>query len=160
MTSARISTIFSATILAIGFALPASAQSPQSADLPVLANVIESCVLAIGAPVDFGNYDPTSLTADDDGQGRLDVTCTQGTAIDIALDNGGNGARLMDDGAGQLLDYELFSDAARSAVWGTVTPPAAPSNATRNFNVYGRIPAGQNVSAMPFTDTVVVTVTW
>lgn len=159
MTSARISTILSATILAIGFALPANAQS-TTGDLPVYVTVIESCVLAIGADVDFGTYDPTSLTADDDGVGRLDLTCTQGTVANIALDNGANGARLMSDGAGQTLDYELFSDLGRTAVWGTVTPVAAPSNATRQFSVYGRIAAGQNVTAMPFDDSVVVTVTW
>lgn len=158
MTSTRISTLLSATILAIGFALPASAQSVTD-NLPVLANVINVCTLAIGAPVDFGTYD-TAAPGADDAFGRLDVTCTQGADITgIALDNGANGTRLMRSGA-SLLDYELYSDAPGGLVWGSVNPPPAPTNATRQFTVYGRIPAGQSVPAGAYTDTVVVTVTW
>lgn len=163
MTSTRIQLVLSATVLAIGFALPANAQS-VSDNLPVLANVVETCTLAIAAPVNFGTYDTTSLADDTDGQGSLGVTCTQGALATIALDQGSNGNRTMDDGAGNTLGYQLYSDGGRTTVWGTggaaVSPGAAPSNATRTFSVFGTIPAGQNVPAGAFTDAVVVTVTW
>ena len=46
----------------------------------------------------------------------------------------------------------------RTGAFGGLTIPAAPSRAARTFTVYGRVPAGQDVVAGPYTDTVVATI--
>ena len=61
--------------------------------------------------------------------------------------------------------YQLYSDAARTMIWGngtagTVTVSAhSPSNSTQNFTVYGRIPALQGVKpGGGYVDAIVVVV--
>jgi spore coat protein U-like protein len=65
-----------------------------------------------------------------------------------------------------LLNYNLFTDAARSAVWGDGTQGTSTlsSKVQRNkpwvATVYGRIPAGQNVPVGLYSDTLTVTIIW
>jgi spore coat protein U-like protein len=63
----------------------------------------------------------------------------------------------------EYLTYELYSDSVRSTVWGSgagsglsLTP--APSRAPRTFDVYGRIPSGQDVAVGSYSDSVVATI--
>jgi spore coat protein U-like protein len=71
----------------------------------------------------------------------------------------------MSNGASNLT-YQLYSDAARTMIWGdgtagTVTVSAhVASNGTQNNTVYGRIPALQGVRPGAYTDTITVTVTY
>jgi spore coat protein U-like protein len=69
--------------------------------------------------------------------------------------------------AGGYMNYGLFRDVGRSAVWGfspgvdtmgqTLSIPNRGS-ATATFNIYGRIPALQDVPVGSYTDSVTVTV--
>jgi spore coat protein U-like protein len=57
----------------------------------------------------------------------------------------------------------MYQDSSRSTVWGNsgaelLSPSAAPSKATRDFTVYGRIPSNQDVPAGSYGDTVTATV--
>ena len=57
----------------------------------------------------------------------------------------------------------MYKDSARTAVWGDAggalySAGAAPSKAPRAFTVYGRVPAGQDVPAGSYSDTIVATV--
>src|SRR5258708_30912341 len=63
----------------------------SSANMQVSANVIRKCTIS-AQPLAFGNYDPVqaNATAPLDGQTSLTVACTKGTAVDIAMDDGGN----------------------------------------------------------------------
>jgi spore coat protein U-like protein len=68
----------------------------------------------------------------------------------------------MTDGA-DFLTYELYQDSNRTTVWGNsgaglLSPAAAPSKAARNFTVYGRVTANQDVAAGSYSDTVLATV--
>jgi spore coat protein U-like protein len=122
--------------------------------------------------VAFGAYDPQAA-GPDDGTGTVNVRCLFfDSAVDsIALGTGGSGTyfpRRMTGGAFNL-NYNLYTTAARTNVWGnggggtqTVTPGGTFNFPFINYSatVYGRIPALQNVGAGTYTDTVVVTVTW
>jgi len=71
--------------------------------------------------------------------------------------------RAMKDAGTDFLSYELYSSSARTpaTVWTAspgVTEPAAPSKASVNYTVYGRIPPGQDQPANAYSDTVGITV--
>ena len=134
----------------------------------VLALVAQSAaaVCSIGVPgVAFGAYDPRSPSATD-GAGTLTFTgCT--AAYTISLSSGSSSSyapRKMAAGPYRL-EYNLYTDPGRNAVWGDGTGgtsvrsvSGAPDGA--NYTVYGRIPAAQNVGAGSYSDQVIVTVTF
>jgi spore coat protein U-like protein len=139
------------------------------------AGAATACSLAT-SPVVFGGYDvfsPTSL----DTSATILLTCSraggpQNTSVTIAIGpgayGGGGASRKMKTHGGDLLGYNLFRDAGRTAVWGQVAgfdavtqTLAVPnkSSAQLGVTIFGRIPAGQNVSKGSYADSVVVTVT-
>ena len=155
-----------AGVMAIASSSVANAQS-ASANLNVSATVSANCTITT-TPVVFGTYDPvvTHAAANLDAQGTVSIACTKGATANIGLDSGGNplgAARQMSDGGGNLLGYQLYSNGARTVVWGNaapnwVTPPAAPSKAVRAFDIFGRVPSGQDVPSGGYADVVVATV--
>lgn len=151
--------------LVLGVAAPALAQTANT-NLPVSATVAKNCSITTTA-VAFGSYDPavTNATTSLDGTGTVVVACTKGAGTRISLGRGANASGLTRRmrGATAFLTYELYKNAERTTVWRTgatngLTIPAAPSKAARTFTVYGRVPAGQDVVAGPYTDTVVATI--
>ncbi len=133
----------------------------------VTATVISTCVI-VGTPLAFGNYDPNSATANN-ATGTVTATCTVGAAYDIGMDAGtAPGAtvttRKMINGT-DTLNYALYRDASRTLNWGqtigtdtlhVASAPVGPDIHT----VYGRIPAGQNVPALLYQDTITATITF
>lgn len=131
-----------------------------------------TCTLSASG-VAFGVYDPLAPAALDT-TGTVQVTCTSTTpphvTYEVQLDTGQTGSfapRAMTSGTGQLT-YNLYIDAARSAVWGdgtggttvvtadyNLTPPG--STQTDTYTVYGRAAAGQLVTAGSYLDTITVT---
>ena len=138
-----------------------------STTLNVDAIVTANCTVSAGA-LSFGNVDP--LGGDVDASATLTVTCTNGTDWDAAAGVGsGSGAsyaaRRMSSG-GNLLDYNVYTNALRTNVWGdgtgtTVTIASSGTGAAQNVTIYGRVPTGQT-GAVPgnYADTVAVTVTY
>lgn len=67
-----------------------------------------------------------------------------------------------------LMNYNLYRDAGRTAVWGqtagvdamTITLNGIPNNGAKDasFVIYGRIPALQNVAKGAYSDSVTITV--
>jgi spore coat protein U-like protein len=152
-----------ATLAFLAAAAPAAAQS-ATATFQVSASVAKNCTIA-ATPVAFGAYDPVAAndTADATATGTVTVRCTRGTAYSVALENGANfsaGRRMQLGATGQYLSYELYSDAARTAVWNASAPAAgtAPSRAAIPLTVYGRVPGGQDVPEGAYLDTVVATI--
>jgi spore coat protein U-like protein len=138
-----------------------------TANLSVTATVTNNCTISTVA-LAFGSYDPVvaNASANLDGTGTVVVACTKGATATIGLGNGGNfsgGARRMADGVSNFLSYEVYHEAARTTVWttsggGLLSTGVAPSKAARNFTVYGRVAADQDVPAGNYSDTVVATV--
>lgn len=159
----RIALVFGGVVL--GMAAPAFAQT-ATANLNVSATVNSSCTVTTTA-VAFGVYDPivTNASAPLDATGTVVVTCTKGAGSRIDLNTGSNasGSVRRMAGGGDFLTYELYQDTTRTTVWGSgsgagQTITGAPSKAPRTFTVFGRVPAGQDVVAGAYADTVVATI--
>lgn len=142
----------------------------ETTDLQIGATIGIRCTV-IATPLSFGNYaitDPTPL----DVQGAISLNCTQSNinfVMNLRLDQGlhpaaGSNAaaprRQMSDGAGNVLRYYIYRNAARTQVWGNtggsaVFPGTGPYPML--VPVYGRIPALQHVEPGTYADTVVAT---
>jgi spore coat protein U-like protein len=75
-------------------------------------------------------------------------------------------ARTMTRGA-ERLEYNLYRDAARTAVWGDGSSGTqvafdliVPKNSDVTLPIYARIPAGQDVRAGTYSDTVSLVVNY
>ncbi|TMA18536.1 MAG: spore coat protein U domain-containing protein [Deltaproteobacteria bacterium] len=103
-----------------------------------------------------------------DSAGTITYTCAGpggllgGSAV-VTLSQGSSGTyaqRTMVSGA-NVLGYNVFTDAARTQVWGDFTAGTsvgfAPVGKNLSLPVYGRMPPGQNVAAGSYSDTLTVT---
>jgi spore coat protein U-like protein len=121
--------------------------------------------------VAFGVYQPF-IGSPRDFTGTVTVACGKFSgngAYNIKLSIGGGasyaGRRMT--GAGVNLPYQLYSDAARTLIWGDGTGGSSFVNGsdsqpffggTTSFSVFGRIPAGQAVRPNTYTDSITATV--
>jgi spore coat protein U-like protein len=164
------------SIAAVAFCLsaPSAHAASASSSFPVSAAVAAVCSIST-ANLGFGNYDPIGANAAThlDIDGSVTVTCTKGSQVWIDLDAGTHAAsavgttRAMQSGVADFLNYELFSNAGRTTVWGVGDPGAggngfAPGPAvnknSRVFPIHGRVPAAQDSAVGNYTDTVQATV--
>lgn len=139
------------------FAIAGALMALCSAASPALA----ACTISTTS-VAFGTYNPRAATAVT-GVGSIALDCQSNDRPVISIGTGSSGSfalRRMTNGASNL-NYNLFTGATMTVIWGdgtggsaTVTPPRRASTTT----VYGRIPAGQNVTAGTYNDTLIVTV--
>lgn len=143
--------------------------------LPTTAHAIANCTVTASNVV-FGSYNftnssPTEVT------GNVQVSCSLIGLIsllvsyEILLDTGNSGSyipREMNNGTDQL-QYNLYTNAARTSIWGDGNSGTAKITdgyllglftVVRDYPVYGTIPSGQNISAGVYTDTIIVTVNY
>jgi spore coat protein U-like protein len=121
----------------------------------------------------FGSYNPYSPSPTDT-VGTLSLSCSSpdpaNSTMSVALSPGSSGnanARMMQAGSHPLY-YNLYSNAARTVVWGDDSgggesvaanfPPASRSSV--KLSIYGRIPAQQNAWVGTYHDVVTVTVSY
>lgn len=168
-----IRTLIVASVAALPLAiasLPAQAGQTQTT-FQVTATVVTSCVINSAGNLGFGNYDVTAGTALT-GTSTININCTKNAPYTIALDYGSHGGtaanRIMQDTASDSLNYNLYTDSGHTLVWnsscgtgnncdsGTGAGPGVGNEQT--YTVYGQIPAGQNVPAGSYSDTITVTV--
>jgi spore coat protein U-like protein len=154
---------------ATAICLPAPAiASTVGGSLATSATVTANCTVST-TPLAFGNVDSTSAS-NVDATGGLSITCTNGSAWTASAGVGaGSGAsyasRKMTAGS-DLLNYNIYTSAARSTVWGDGTASTGTIGGTGNgsaqsVTVYGRVAGGQNgVPVGSYADTVAVTVTY
>src|SRR5712671_5170317 len=125
-----------------------------------------TCVINSTSTLDFGTQGV--LTANVDQTSTIQVQCTNTTPYNIGLDAGtGSGAtvttRKMTSG-GATVNYSLYSDSARTTVWGntvgTNTISGTGSGLAQNNTVYGRVPPQTTPAPATYSDTIVATVTY
>ena len=156
--------IASAAVLTVSPAAAATTSSTLNVDATVTAN----CTVSTSA-IDFGDVDPLS-GSNVDGTGGITVTCTSGTGWTATAGVGtGSGAsfasRRMADGS-NLLNYNLYTNAGRTIVWGDDSGSTDPLTGTgngsaQNVTVYGRVGSGQTtVPPGDYSDDISVTVTY
>ena len=116
--------------------------------------------------VNFGVYDVfASVPVDSTGSVRYQCSGSTGN-IAITISQGASGtfnSRAMMVGS-DALTYNLYLDAARTTIWGDGTagtglftlPNVTGKPVT--LTIFGRIPAGQDVAAGSYSDSVLVTI--
>lgn len=140
--------------------------APGLAALALLAPAMARAACTVTAtPVAFGAYPPFSASPTN-STGTLMLHCAPAADVVIALSTGGSGSyasRRMGNG-GFHLNYQLYSNAARTTVWGdgTAGTVTVSERVTGNHSntIYGRIPALQGVPPGSYVDTITVTVTY
>ena len=114
------------------------------------------------AGIAFGSYDTLSPTPVD-SVGTISVDCDVETAFTIDLGPGAGAVdqRILSSGM-SALQYNLYADASRTAIWGDGISGTNVSASGTNFSisVYGRIPARQNVEAGIYSDSVTITLSY
>jgi spore coat protein U domain-containing protein, fimbrial subunit CupE1/2/3/6 len=146
-------------IVMIAFAENAKAGSTMSS-FSVSTNAIPVCIITKSpSTMDFGGYDPTSNVNNNNGAGSFGFKCAKGTAYKVYI----TGTRTMTSGT-ETLSFELYSDTGRTLVFPSTDASGISGAATSNgieimTNIYGSIPAGQDVTAgKTFAQTLTVTV--
>lgn len=150
--------------------------------LPLQAFAANGVCTVAATPLSFGAYSPLSAS-NVDSTATVSVTCTGVTILliitldvdySITLSTGGAASyapRKMAL-ASNNLNYNLYTDNARSIVWGDGTGGTSTktgsmhgtgllfSSVTDDHTVYGRIPGSQNIPAGAYTDLITVTVNY
>lgn len=134
------------------------------------------CTCSISATtVAFGTYAPLSGSSVAT-TGTVSVTCSAllaglNVSYVVTLNQGNAGSytpRAMSYSSHQL-QYNLFTDALHTIIWGDGTSGTnsvsdsyilSVISTTRNYTVYGQIPASQNVAVGAYTDSIIATVTF
>lgn len=138
------------------------------------ATVSSSCNVS-ASTLNFGSS-PDLIASSIDLSATITAQCTNTTPYSIGLDNGINasgGQRRMQLGAtGNYVNYNLYTDSARSHAWTTTTSTTSctggastcdlgtGTGSNQIYTVYGRVPTQTAPSSGTYNDTVVVTVTF
>ncbi len=119
------------------------------------------CVVSSPNVLDFGTVG--LLSSNKDTSMDFTVTCTNGAAYTIAMDNGQNASgstNRMKNGS-EYVSYELYQNNSYSTVWDDSNTVGSTGTGTaQTFTVYGRVPPQATPSAGTYTDTVTITVTY
>lgn len=128
-----------------------------------------SCLINVKSGVQFGNYNPfnhrPTLST-----GQINVRCDKETsAFTLSLDPGINQnyrPRFMKNIHNSILQYNLYTNPARTIIWGNGTEGTKTVNADDckricRFMIYGKIPARQiKASAGVYNDQITATITY
>lgn len=158
--------IASAAMLGLAGVAGAATQTTQ---FNVTATVLTNCTVN-ATDLAFGVYTPS--LGDIDQTSAIDVACTAGVNYDVNLNGGGSGDpqnRAMAGPVGSSIDYQLYTDAARTNVWddGTTSNQtgvgAGLGNPATTYTVYGRLlDSGASLAAVDgaYSDIITVSVEW
>ena len=163
-----------AVAMVLGGATSSAWAATGNTTFTVTATVINDCIIS-STNIAFANYDPTSATALT-ATGAVTAKCTKGDSVSVALNQGANPAtgstaavpaRQMASGT-NYLPYHIYIAATGTTEWGTGTvgtnEPAAQTAASvataLTFTTYGSLPAGADVPAGAYSDSVIATVTF
>jgi spore coat protein U-like protein len=132
-----------------------------------------ACTVSSVGSVAFGNYDVFALTSTA-GAGSFSVgNCSKNAqntrSYTAALSTGTSGSfasRSMKSGA-SVLTYNLYTTLQHATVWGdgtgstaTISNNPASLSTITTHTIYGLIPAGQDVPAGNYSDTITITVSF
>jgi spore coat protein U-like protein len=158
-------TLVLAAILAM-LSSGAAVAGTTTSTFQVQVTVQASCTIVSSPTLDFGTQGV--FAANVDQSSIIQVQCTNTTPYDIGLNAGtGSGAtvatRKMTSG-GATVNYSLYTNAARTIVWGntvgTDTVSATGNGAGQSYTVYGRIPPQTTPAPATYADTITLTLTY
>lgn len=154
-------------VAAQAFLLSPAAAATATGQFQVSLTLQAECRLTSQSALAFGTSGviQSAITA----TSTIGVQCTNTTPYNVGLDAGiSSGAtittRKMSGGAGAAVSYQLYSDSARTQVWGNTvssnTIAGTGNGAVQTLTVYGSVPAQNTPAAGNYTDTVQITVTY
>ena len=150
----------------------------DSTTFDVTISITPSCNISTGgngAPtLAFGSHD--SFQTQVAGSTNLVVTCTNGAAYQLGLNEGLHASTAADvntrrmigvstepDNTGDFVPYQLYQDADYATVWGntldTNTKAATGTGTQDTHTIYGRVPS-TNYTVGNYQDTITATVTF
>lgn len=145
----------------------------ETASLAVSADVQPSCIVTTSA-VAFGAYDPLATHTPGNpllGAGSVTITCATGLPVTIRLGQSTPAVAGSTDtaptramtgpSATDKLSYNLYTDAARTDLWGNTTATGVGDTGTgapHATAIFGRVPGGQNVASGLYNDSVTASV--
>lgn len=141
--------------------------SPDSSfPFQVTARAANDCIISAS---DMRFTTTGLLKTDQDATTSLNIRCTNGNPYRISLSAGSSGnllARRMQrsGGAGAAtVDYQLYTTAARTTVWGDGTAGTGTATGTgtgqpQAVTVFGRVPAQSTPPPGTYRDTIIVTI--
>ena len=146
--------------LAVVLALVAHAQGTRV--LPV------RCTIDKATAVNFGSYDPDARL-EESSTGQLNFTCQPNDRVTLQVHIGPSAVsgsiaerRMRELGGSDELRYNLFQDRRGTVIWGDGVNGGSPAFVTgsRTFRleIFGVMPAGQEVSAGTYADLLRVTI--
>ncbi len=158
--------ICSSAVVAAAFAVPGAVNSAtESADFEVRLTILANCQIT-AEDIDFGTYS-VGVTGQYDMQGDVEVSCASATTpYTVSLSTGASGnyaARELRQSPVLVVNYNLYTEAARTNVWGdgsgaTVTQASDLSSQVQQFTAYGRVDPSQPVTPGVYVDTITATV--
>lgn len=134
--------------------------------LPAPASAERSCEFRSLIPVSFGVYDVLSASPNINGVGSITIRCEGGgpSTFVVTLSTGQSNSyasRVMKNG-GNSLNYNLYTSSGRTIVWGNGSGGSNTRTANRNttttLDIFGKIPAEQDVAVGSYLDSITATV--
>jgi spore coat protein U-like protein len=143
--------------------LLATALLLAAAPLPCAART--DCQISSVGDVGFGAYDVFSKVPNRAGVGTLRIKCQGGgQGATVKLSKGQSHSyttRLMRSG-NDLLEYNLYTSAARIVVWGDGSGVSEVMRVDKNQNIdlsiFGNIPQGQDPAVGSYADSILISV--
>jgi len=153
--------IIGMAFMSLSTSAAAVTNAPMAMD--VNATAVVSCTTTT-SPLAFGNYSGAQVVA----SGGAGATCNAANhPFTMSFDQGANFnvTRRMADGAGNFMNYEIYTDSTRATVagdgtYGTIVNTQTGTAGYLSRAVWGAIPAGQLTTPGIYTDVVNVTVTY
>jgi spore coat protein U-like protein len=162
----RAAIIGAALALAIAAPTLADAASPKSTTFTVSLTIQADCDITANSL----NFGTTGLiTSNIDQTTTVAVTCSNGTAYQVGLDQGNVSgsaiaSRLLGGTGSNTVNFGLYRDSARSQNWGntagTDTVSGTGNGTAQSLTVYGRVPTQNAPTAGNYSSTITATVTF
>ena len=136
----------------------------------LMASAAQAVCNISNSSISFGNYDVFSGSADT-ASGTFTVrSCSSGKnsyTASISTGSGSYTARTMSNGTDDL-EYNLYTSNSYTTVWGNGSGGSSTASGTgitgssggTPKTIYGRIPAGQDVSAGSYSDSLTITISF
>ena len=151
---------------ASALAVPASAASGRATNqFRASVSPIGGCAVA-ATPLIFMIPVPTNTNVD--STSSITIKCAPNTAFTVDINTGlypnGINRRVFNAAANAYINYDVYKDPPRSAVWGTggarnVGGNSGPTG-TSLLTVYGRVASVKTLKAGGYNDTLTVTITF
>jgi spore coat protein U-like protein len=155
-----------ALVLMTAAPMLAEGASPKSTTFNVTLTVQADCTITANAL----NFGTTGLiTSNIDQTTTMNLTCSSGTAYNVALDQGSvSGStvatRLLGASGSNTVNFALYRDSARTQNWGQTvgsdTMSGTGTGAAQALTVYGRVPSQNAPAAGAYSSTITATVTF